>query len=187
MKRIVIVNVLFLFSVALFGQNEKIVEPTIKKEKKISYYHAVGLGTGFGASEKYNWYSKPQPWSVFIDETHGIQFNPHLMLGLNIGFMYISPAACNSHCHDLVFNYGLSFRYTILKNKWSPFLLLNLGNGFEVFLPEDNPSWKMKAQFIQGVNTSLYAGCRYEFGYHKEVFGALGLKRSFMVPPSVWA
>ncbi len=182
MKKIIIFNIFVLFSASVFGQNETFSDHPQKKEKKIGYYHAVDLGTGFGASKNHNSYCKPQPWTVFVNETHGIQFNPHLMLGLNIGFMYISPAACNSYCHDLAFNYGLSFRYTILKNKWSPFLLLTMGNGFEIFVPEENTSWRMKAQFIQGVNTSLYAGCRYEFGCHKEVSGALGFETLIFGP-----
>jgi hypothetical protein len=182
MKRLFVLYLIVLFSFPLFGQNETITGPTIKKEKKISYYQSADIGFGFGASEKHNLYCKPQPWSVFVNETHGIQFNPHLMLGLNIGFMYISPAACNSQYHNIYFSGGLDFRYTILKNKWSPFLMLNLGSGIDIFLREGASANRMRAQYLREVKASVYAGYRYKFGQRKEVYCALGIESLFWGP-----
>lgn len=144
-----------------------------QKQKKISYYHALDVGVGIGG--------KCQDiisLGVTIQETHGIQFNPHIVLGINIQFQYISSCFFDGvRTDNFLFSGGLDFRYFILKKyKWTPFLWLSWNAGLRLYAAQElRPSYNNRFGMDGFFDLpALFIGCNYKYAGVKSIYFALG-------------
>lgn len=169
MKRIIVLIVLVITMVNIcMAQGSETID-----QKKIGYYHALDLGAGIRGE-----YQNTIPWSVSIRETHGIQFNPHFVLGINIEFQYISSCFSDGGGSDVfLFSGGLDFRYFILKKyKWTPFLWLSWNAGMKLTAAQDlRPTYNYRVA-IDGFFDlpTLFLGCNYKYRGEKSIYFALG-------------
>lgn len=165
MKKIILALAVLCFSFVAFAQ---------ETDKKISYYHAIEvkglLGGGAG---------------VGISDLHGIQFNPHLVLSLGLGFDYHGFRTPNHKAMDAAaFKTYLELKYIILKRKWSPMISLSAGyygvytNYREIGKPiQHNWSNNFLLDTFIGCNykwsskNSLYFGPGYDFSRKAVTFG----------------
>lgn len=175
MKRIFLTTICILFTVVLLQAQDNI--------KKVKYYQSVDIECMMGSFEKETTFPN---WGLSLQETHGILFNPHFMLGMDIGVQYFqSNKRMTEKLHSLGFYAGIDFRYFILKNHlWTPFLMVNFGGGIKMqdsYLDLDLNSssylsktyWKLP---------SLYFGYTYQFAENKNVYTALGFDATYLSP-----
>ena len=167
MKKTIIIIFLLLSGISMiYGQT------STEKKRSISYYHSVDVGLEIGCFKGYSQY-QTYPWGLSIKETHAIQFNPHIVFGLNIGFEY-----ANLNDYDLYSLFAcLDFRYIMLKNtKWSPLLMCNFGagGGFEG-LKSQRPDYGIKGcNSVFELKSALYLGANYEYKPMKSLYMAVG-------------
>ncbi len=167
-RKIATIIIVFATSVVCLAQAQE-----SPKRNKISYYHA--LDVGFGIRGKYQ---NLVPWGASIRETHGIQFNPHFVLGINIEFQYLSSCFSDGEGTDnFLFSGGLDFRYFILKKrKWTPFLWLSWDAGLRLYAtqklrPSYNNMFGMDGFFDL---PTFFVGCNYKYLAEKSIYVALG-------------
>lgn len=165
-KTLFIIIVMFLSTLITSGQD------TLSSSKKIQYYHAIDAGIEIGCFKGFSQYST-YPFGVTIHETHAIQFNPHSIFGLDVGFEY-----ANLDLYDMyTLSACLHFRYIILKNrKWSPFVMCNLGagGGFEG-LKSKRPDYGLQnCNSVFVMKSALYLGIDHAYRSQKSLFFAVG-------------
>lgn len=168
MKKIILALAVLCFSFVAFAQ---------ETDKKISYYHAIEVKGLFGGGA-----------GVGISDLHGIQFNPHLVLSLGLGFDYHGFRTPNHKAMDAAaFKTYLELKYIILKRKWSPMISASLGyvgvyaNYREMATIRHNWSNNLLLDAFIGCNykwnskNSLYFGPGYDFSRKVVTFG-VGVK-----------
>ena len=174
MKKIVFVFILLYICLLSFSQTDN-----AKSTRKIQYYHSVDVGCGF-----YNQKSNFATWGVAIRETHGMLIKQHVVVGLNIKFMYNGNYSYSKQEKDALFlvSAGLDLRYFILKKyKWTPFLMFDWNVGTRLIgHPYRDPIVQAPAFFPFYKQASIYAGANYTFEERKSVYMAMGYDSSYL-------
>lgn len=143
----------------------------VESTKKIQYYHSIDLGSGF---EK--WKPGVSTWGVSIRETHGMLIKQHVVVGLNLEFLYANIYRNDGEgCDVLAFSSGLDLRYFILKKyKWTPFLMFKWNVGLTIVGKTRNRPMEYADVYPLFDNISFFVGCNYSFKEKKSVYMALG-------------
>lgn len=165
---------------------------TAKPKSKISYYHALGVDYAFCpvASEQDN--KKYYPMGVRLHVQNGIQFNPWLILSLDLQIAYthfnyedinfampmkdLSKSSKGSFTpyENIGFKLGLDFRYRLLNRfKWSPVIGIAGGPSIELTsYPKQEGEYT--SYWGWGAYLSSYFGCSYRYQNNKQLYCGAG-------------
>jgi hypothetical protein len=165
---------------------------TVKLKSKISYYHALGVDyvlcpVAMAEQDNHKYFDMGTRLHVL----NGIEFNPWLILSLDLQFAY-------THCYDedltivmpmkgisngsknaftpfenIGFKLGLDFRYRLLNRfKWSPVIGIAGGPSIELTsYPKQEGEYS--SYWGWGGYISSYLGCSYRYRNNKQLwFGA---------------
>ena len=168
-------------------------------QSKIQYYHGVEIQAGYGVMG-YSVVNDNQRilfknlWGVGVHELHGIQFNPHLSLAVELGMDFHKSyfddrmsghsgyAASSSDLYLLNFPLGLNFKYTILKRyNWSPFLMVScLPARLQVRGFQDSNEGKTHSTVLLNAGSVCFsAGAQYRFNERQSIYAAIGYETAY--------
>lgn len=157
----------------------------VEKGNKIKYYHSVDIEYNICNIDP-NYHGND--WGLSLHETHGILFNPHLMLGLDIGIQYANLNYCETKSQAFMFEGGINFRYFILKKyKWTPFLMTYWDFGVDIARNHPYHWSDNEFSFVNlAAETGLFLGCNYSFKPNKSIYAAAGMDfNSIGITPSL--
>lgn len=146
-----------------FSQNES--------TRKASYFCALEGYSGIAPIHFDNCY---QLWNVGACVVQGVQFNPHLMLGIGLGFDYFPCRESYENLYNgYLFSSYLDLKYIILKRwNWSPMISASLGYGGLLSQSVGNPNDK-PTLWTNGMVLKVFCGAQRRFENNSALYFGL--------------